>query len=470
MKQLVAFIWLILVLSCNSGKDSVKTTQVKVDLSKTELKSFTFGYNTANTFKYTSDQEEELFSAIEKIAPQTLRFPGGTIANFFHPGEKNYGFKSSDTLQIKGNVAKHIKKLMDEDRNLESSNYLDQCFALCKKTKSSVLLVANVLNGNVAELEMMINSFQKNDITIEGIELGNELYLKAYKDRIPTAKEYIALCKPFSEYLNTNFPEIPISVSIESNGDDVLDSSGGWNNLIAQEVFFDAISFHYYFRSGSCDNKNVSDASDCFSKNTVEEYANNFEPTVQKIHQQFPTKQIWLTEFNLFEPGKNIGGTNAHGLLIMDLSLRMQQNPYINKVILHNLAGIDKVFSTLTITNNSLVKNPLFEVFSNVQSQLNSFSSISIDQEQSAESSTYFFSDFNHKNVFRIVVNMNKEKLKIYEPLFLNNSDSLDVKNQNSTLLKSDSNIGNKFSIEESSENKLEVPGYSILLTKYILN
>ena len=153
----------------------------------------------------------------------------------------------------------------------------------------------------------------------------------------------------------------------------------------------------------------------------------------------------------------------------MDLSLRMQQNPHINKVILHNLAGIDKVFSTITITNNSLVKNPLFEVFSNVQSQLNSFSSISIDQEQSAESSTYFFSDFNHKNVFRIVVNMNKEKLKIYEPLFLNNSDSLDVQNENSTLLKSDSIIGNKFSIEESSENKLEVPGYSILLTKYIL-
>jgi archaellin len=469
MKKLSALIWLILVLSCNNGKDSVKTTQVKVDLSKTELKSFSFGYNTANTFKYTSNQEEDLFRAIEKIAPQTLRFPGGTIANFFHPGEKNYGFKSSDTLQIKGNVAKHIKKLMDEDRNLESSNYLDECIALCKKTKSSILLVANVLNGNVSELEMMITSFQKNDIKIEGIELGNELYLKAYKDRIPTAQEYITLCKPFAVYLKNNFPEIPISVSIESKGDDVIQLGGSWNSLIAQQVFFDAISFHYYFRSGSCENKNEIDASDCYSKNTIDEYADNFEPTVEKIHQQFPSKQIWLTEFNLFEPGKNIGGTNAHGLLLMDLSLRMQKNLHINKVILHNLAGTDKVFSTLTITHNSLVKNPLYEAFSNVQSQLNNFSPIPVEQEVSSASNTYYFSDFSHKTVFRIVVNMNEEKLKIYEPLFLNNSDSLVVQAENSTLLKSDTNIGNKFSIEESNKNTLEVPGYSILLTKYIL-
>jgi hypothetical protein len=240
--------------------------------------------------------------------------------------------------------------------------------------------------------------------------------------------------------------------------------------VVSKESFFDAVSFHYYFRAGSCENTNESDASNCYLQNVIEEYKDNFEPTITKLNQLFPNKQIWLTEFNLFEPGKNIGGTNVHGLLLLNLSLRMSNNSLLDKVILHNLAGIDKVFSTITISHNTIVKNPLHAAFSNVSPRLKSYYPVSIEKEISIEQNTFFFTDKNHKSAYRIVINTKAEGLKISEPLFINKSDTLSIQNETSTILQSETNTGTAYKTIESSSKTQELQGYSILITKYIFN
>ena len=44
-----------------------------------------FGFCTSNSFTYVNTYETSFLSKVESISPKVLRFPGGTIGNFYHP-------------------------------------------------------------------------------------------------------------------------------------------------------------------------------------------------------------------------------------------------------------------------------------------------------------------------------------------------------------------------------------------------
>ena len=460
---------MLLLLSCNGTKRSVHQYSSRINLDSTIEYRSKLGYNTANTFTYNDDQKQELFSIIEKVQPELLRFPGGTIANFYHPGNNNYGFKGNDTLQIVGNVSNHLKKLMSEERN-ETENYLERCVELCQQTHSSVLLVANILNGTITELESMISTLQENNIEIAGIELGNELYLKAYKNRIPNVNAYIELCKPFAEHLKKYHPTIPISVCVESRGDDSVVSEDNWNAVLARENFFDAVAFHYYFRCGACEAENENERNTCFLENVQKEYSEEFEKTVDGIKNLFPQQSLWLTEFNLFEPGKNFGGTNAQALILLEFTLRMQHSNKIEKIILHNLAGIDKPFSGITIKDNSITANPWFRLYESIILKLKGFTPVYADENALKGYSIYYYYNALEKTAYQVRINITDTLSENITPHFVlqgqeiipTKSDQFCLNLSSSTEIKSIS--CDKSTLETSSSS------YSVFMTKFFFN
>ncbi|MFM1998579.1 MAG: hypothetical protein RL204_526 [Bacteroidota bacterium] len=469
MRILIAISILFLLHSCNGTKSSVHQNSTRINLDSTIETSIKIGYNTANTFTYQEARKEELFSTIEKIKPDLLRFPGGTIANFYHPGNNNYGFKGTDTTQIVGNVSNHLKKLMSEDRGA-TENYLERCIELCQQTKSSVLLVANVLNGSIEELESMISTLQENKIEIEGIELGNELYLKAYKKRIPNVEAYIDLCKPFAEYLKNAHPQIPISVCIESRGDDSIASDDSWNAILARESFFDAVAFHYYFRCGACDQENENEKSICFIENVQKEYSEQFVKTVDNLKNLFPNKPLWLTEFNLFEPGKNIGGTNAQAIILLEFTLRMYHSNKIEKIILHNIAGIDKPFSGITITDDSITKNAWFNLYESILPKIEGYTPLYNEHANKAGYSTYYYYNSKEKSVCRIIVNTANKPIENIAPRFYYQG-----KEQSSNMIRS-TEVNISDSLEKKSFSSIKSitetssTSYTVLMSIYSLN
>ena len=469
MRILLAISILFLLHSCNGTKSSVHQNSTRINLDSTIETSSKIGYNTANTFTYQEARKEEFFSTIEKIKPDLLRFPGGTIANFYHPGNNNYGFKGTDTTQIVGNVSNHLKKLMSEDRGA-TENYLERCVELCQETKSSVLLVANVLNGSIEELESMISTLQENKIEIAGIELGNELYLKAYKKRIPNVNAYIELCKPFAEHLKKTHPLIPISVCIESRGDDVIVSDESWNSSLARENFFDAVAFHYYFRCGTCEQENESEKSICFIENVQKEYSDQFEKSVDGIKKLFPKKSLWLTEFNLFEPGKNIGGTNAQAIILLEFTLRMYHSNKIEKIILHNLAGIDKPFSGITITDESITTNAWFNLYESILPKTEGFTPIYTENGNKKGYSTYYYYNSKEKSVCRIIVNITNTHVENIAPRFYYQGQEISSNMISNTEVNISNSIENKSISSIKSSTETSSSSYTVLMSIYSLN
>ncbi|MAO71860.1 MAG: hypothetical protein CMD02_05065, partial [Flavobacteriales bacterium] len=55
-----------------------------------------FGFCTSNSFTYVNTYGTSFLSKVDGLSPKVLRFPGGTIGNFYHPKGEAYGFRVTD--------------------------------------------------------------------------------------------------------------------------------------------------------------------------------------------------------------------------------------------------------------------------------------------------------------------------------------------------------------------------------------
>src|SRR5688500_5186743 len=55
-----------------------------------------FGFNTGFMFGGNIEDQPEVQRLSKSLSPVTLRFPGGTIANYYHPDLPGYGFKEEE--------------------------------------------------------------------------------------------------------------------------------------------------------------------------------------------------------------------------------------------------------------------------------------------------------------------------------------------------------------------------------------
>ena len=58
------------------------------------------GFNTSNTFHIPLNEKD--IELISSLHAEVLRFPGGTIGNFYHPKGSGYGLIPSEFKQLEG--------------------------------------------------------------------------------------------------------------------------------------------------------------------------------------------------------------------------------------------------------------------------------------------------------------------------------------------------------------------------------
>ena len=50
-----------------------------------------FGFATSNTFTYCDITDSSFLNKVIALQPKLLRFPGGTVGDFYHFGKHGYG-------------------------------------------------------------------------------------------------------------------------------------------------------------------------------------------------------------------------------------------------------------------------------------------------------------------------------------------------------------------------------------------
>ena len=310
-----------------------------------------FGFNTANFFLFYSGDNPSADTLLHQLGTPIYRFPGGTTANFYHFKGKGYGYNSPDAELVKGSHAyKNIthsiqaQKQVDE-RDKVSANYAQNFADLVKKMHGSALLVANILSGNDEENLQMIQYFIDQKVDIKGIEIGNEIYLKAYRQVFPDASAYITRARELALKIRAKYPQIKIAVVaapfplLKGANQNATSEFNDWNEKLGQENFYDAIVAHMYSKPKKC----LADKNDktAFSKCALEEntkYAYEGLMDAMKYYKQnYNNTPIWITEWNAGGVQQYFGNTFVAAAYYGDFLLNICEVNQVKLATYHNL-------------------------------------------------------------------------------------------------------------------------------------
>lgn len=304
-----------------------------------QLYNFSLGFMFGNPL----DEIPEVRKLIKDLKPNIFRFPGGTTANFYHIEGAGYGMKDDEVQTVP------IYQLNKKSRQNMSNNMIDRFIPIAKENNAKVLLIANMYTSNPEEIVAMAKKFRANGIAIVGIELGNELYFKAFEGSYPDGETYLAKCKEFVPVIKAYDKTIPLGVLACPIGGGVnKEKFRAWNELLGKQDFYDAYVIHEY---SSCKECNLMETPDmdyifnqCGIKATSITYNNVRQYVYDYYNQIFPNKKQWITEWNTINSDPYISNTFLQGAhnadyLINIIDVNAANNNPISMASFHALAG-----------------------------------------------------------------------------------------------------------------------------------
>jgi hypothetical protein len=127
------------------------------------------GYNIAHVFHPFPNHKinAEAMALFDQLAPDILRFPGGTIANKYHYSKPGYGFSSADLKRSENYIVDFVK-LVKGLKTQPKVIYVYNMFDHFKGANE-----AELIKENFDALQYLIN----NGVNVVAVELGNEFYL-----------------------------------------------------------------------------------------------------------------------------------------------------------------------------------------------------------------------------------------------------------------------------------------------------
>jgi hypothetical protein len=284
--------------------------------------------------RYCDISDPGFLKAAISLSPKVIRFPFGQFGNFYHWKESGYGFKKEEIDKVRGGVHKSVSGYfrMYQAQNLK--NMADQFIDFHQHSGSKVLLIANILNGSEDELLQLIAKFKKNKVDLAGIELGNELYLWAYRDQIPDVTRYMELAARFARAIRQRYPDIKLAVTAapadsfeDKRGTGQLNYFNEWNTSLARENFYDAVVVHSYKSFANCGNSSsVRDRFMCAEADAGKFLESDLESEIRYYVNIFgPKRKLWLTEWNMKESAR-FGNTMLHALYAAEFLLNLTES------------------------------------------------------------------------------------------------------------------------------------------------
>lgn len=370
---LIAFIFLVglIILPKQFNYDiqnsSYEVLSIEVDLEKgVPLRKELYGFNTnmmSGDYGYLDDDFVALTKALK---PKTLRFPGGTVGNFYHwnlSGFRRSEMSSTLSTQLNRRNKGNFEKLQKRRNGTIS---FDDFMSLCQDLDITPIVVVNLWTGNPEESASWVRYTIEKGYEVKYWELGNEYYLPHYVKKYRTAEIYMNEAKKHALAMKEVNPEIKVSVcstpvAFHKEGFLINRVQRKWDNELANYStptsadWFDAFSVHVYAY------KAVKD----IEINTMRGYLLSwihyqFEEAMDYYQELFPDKEMWVTEWNIANPANRVANTQLHAMYVGDFFLKLLSIEKITHSNFHVLVGPGKgfpVFSRITpISKNTFWK------------------------------------------------------------------------------------------------------------------
>ena len=289
------------------------------------LKKELYGFNTNQMNAAYTYIEPEFITLTSKLKPKTLRFPGGTVANFYH--WKTSGFikdelTSSNSSDLNNRNVQNYTRLVSQ-RNGKIS--FDEFMELCRKLEVKPVIVLNLYTGSPSESADWVRYVKDKGYEIAGWELGNELYLEAYRNKFPITEAYIEVAKQHAAAMRAVDSSIKLAVVASTVGFHLnergtkADFEKVWDAQLAQENFFDSYAVHMYSYSRVRQSLSFEQLRRLlFGSSDVA-----FKQAMEYYQQNFGNREAWITEWNIANPRNSVANTQIHAMYCGDFFLSL---------------------------------------------------------------------------------------------------------------------------------------------------
>lgn len=268
-----------------------------------------YGVNT-NLFRTPENLSDQVFRKyIKELSTSVLRFPGG-LGDFYNHENGLIEFNNRRILSWMktGKLAK-----------TEINTAID----LVQQEVGAVLYVINI-HDSLDKIERLVKKLKKSAMHIVGFEIGNENYTLSLAEEIGGATKYLQRVHAIVAKIKQIDPTIPVSVNLAPvwlpGQENHIHQKHwrNWNEILRLDGLenIDAVVVHYY-----------PFVKKLGFDNAIEVSKSKFELMIKEIREKYPSKQIWVTEWNLGPPVSSpYFSSLKHAFFCMDMVLAILRN------------------------------------------------------------------------------------------------------------------------------------------------
>ncbi|MEL6578906.1 MAG: hypothetical protein AAFQ14_04075 [Cyanobacteria bacterium J06621_12] len=341
---------------------------VKAELGKSRKLSPDFMCYNVNSTQVADWQDEALTTAVNSLSPSLLRIPGGDVGNYWN-------WQRGGLIENTNSLPAGLPFFLRFKARQYTASKLEDFKAGLANSNTKAIFVLNMLTRDIESQLEMLRQAEDLGLEIEYVELGNEFYFNIpnYKKTFPNPRAYGLVAKEWTAAVKQEFPNAKISVVGVVPSPNKPARLQNWNKVMRGTVLpvADAITLHIYSGHGLDDWKTKPDSYPYFQESQVstilgEPFRNWQSLRNDSNYQAIPNdKQIWITEYNLFEDifqdGKNkpiprVAGSWTHGLYNLAISLLFLEEARIESICNHSLSE-GSIFGAILNSEDSFV-NP----------------------------------------------------------------------------------------------------------------
>jgi hypothetical protein len=328
-------------LSWQASSAAAATISARRSGSSRPLSRTFFGLNGNTVQSGVTWDRADLDAALADLRPGGLRYPGGTIANYW--AWSNGWFQPNGPWPGDTGAPPMDNSLTPFKVGLQSSG-AEAVFVVNMLTVDGRLATSDDTPRMIQDQIAFLQAAATAGISVRRIELGNEFYLAGpaagvhgsdYTTRFPTATAYAQEATAWASALHAAFPAAQIAaVGTDAAGNNMARREG-WNAAVLADLSgANALTLHPYVP--------VKDPVTT-TQSVLSLPYQRLQSLIATEFPQLASKGLsaWITEFNMLDQTSTLAfdGTWTHGLFVAAYALLLAQNPIVTLVDLHNVLG-----------------------------------------------------------------------------------------------------------------------------------
>lgn len=320
-------------------------------------------------------EDPDFVPAVRRIGPHYLRFPGGTVANYY-----NWRTGQLDVARTQ-NPSIYRKFLVDfavpSSRRLHPDGVLyDDFHAMATATGAGIIFLPNLETSSVENETARLADMHSKGLVPRHIELGNEFHhgllgdpetMRIFPDYRTTLKIQKTYLDALRRYLRTDALIAVQAANSRLHHPDARPPDNPravmereWDDQLRPEPWFDAVTTHLYpglSRSAGIEMlKDIPGNADRIYRAMIARADEGFERSLGFTASRMPGKEIWVTEWGGFEIENTFSQAGVHftGLWFHQVTrglLAMHRRPEVTVTNYHALFVRGDLSSVLRATD-----------------------------------------------------------------------------------------------------------------------